>query len=130
MINKNQVWWAFGILLLAVLLPTLIPEFYVFLLTEIMIFGLFGMAVNLLVGYTGMITFGHAAFYGIGAYSLGLLLKKAGLSFPLAMLLYPFITVAFGFGDRLVMCKTSSILLCHADPCYCPVHLGRHREVA
>jgi branched-chain amino acid transport system permease protein len=61
-----------------------------------MILGLLGMTVNLLVGYTGMITFGHAAFYGIGAYALGLLLKKTSLPFSLVILLCPLITACFG----------------------------------
>jgi branched-chain amino acid transport system permease protein len=77
-------------------LPLLLPEFYTFLLIEIMILGLLGMAVNLLVGYTGMISFGHAAFYGIGAYSLGLLLVKTNLPFVLAIVLCPLVTTLFG----------------------------------
>ena len=44
--------------------------------------GLFAVAFNLLLGYGGMVSFGHAAFYGLGAYACGLLLKKAGRRSP------------------------------------------------
>jgi branched-chain amino acid transport system permease protein len=49
-------------------------------------FGLFATSLNLLVGYTGMISFGHGMFFGLGAYSFGLLMQKAGVSIPLAFL--------------------------------------------
>jgi branched-chain amino acid transport system permease protein len=47
-------------------------------------FGLFATSLNLLVGYTGMISFGHGMFFGIGAYSFGLLMQRAGVSIPVA----------------------------------------------
>jgi len=45
-------------------------------MTQILIMALFAVSLNLLVGYTGMISFGHAAFFGVGAYSVGILLQK------------------------------------------------------
>ena len=41
-----------------------------------MILAIFALSLDLLVGYTGLVSFGHAAFYGIGAYTLGLLAPK------------------------------------------------------
>jgi len=84
------------ILLLALFLPVVLPKFLTFLLTEIIIFGLFGIAVNLLVGYSGMVTFGHGAFYGLGAYTVGLFLTKTGVPFIVAFLLAPIIASFFG----------------------------------
>src|SRR4029434_10096746 len=45
--------------------------------TQVLIFGLLAMGFNLLYGYTGLLSFGHAAYYGLGAYGTGLLLAKA-----------------------------------------------------
>lgn len=87
---------ALGAFLVASFLPIVLPEFYAFLLIEVMILGLLGMAVNLLVGYSGMITLAGATFYGIGAYTLGILLLKASLPFVFALVLCPLITTAFG----------------------------------
>lgn len=49
-------------------------------------FGILATSLNMLVGYGGMVSFGHAMFFGGGAYAFALLLKMAGLSIPLAML--------------------------------------------
>ena len=45
---------------------------------QILIMGIFAMSLNLLIGYTGMVSFGHAAYFGVGAYTLGILLQKTG----------------------------------------------------
>src|SRR5262245_30455173 len=75
--------------LLLFLIPLALPHFYLLLATEIVIMGLFAVAFNLLLGYAGMVSFGHAAFYGLAAYTCGLLLKKAGAPFALALLAAP-----------------------------------------
>ncbi len=46
--------------------------------------GLFATSLNLLVGYTGMISFGHGMFFGLGAYSFGLIMQRTGMPVPLA----------------------------------------------
>ena len=63
----------------------LLPFFYysnflINYITQILIMALFAVSLNLLVGYTGMISFGHAAYYGVGAYSVGILLQKYSTS--------------------------------------------------
>ena len=47
-------------------------------------FGLFATSLNLLVGYTGLISFGHGMFFGLGAYGFGLLMQRTGVSIPVA----------------------------------------------
>jgi branched-chain amino acid transport system permease protein len=47
--------------------------------------GLFATSLNLLVGYTGMISFGHGMFFGLGAYGFGLIMQRTGMPVPLAM---------------------------------------------
>lgn len=50
------------------------------------IFGLLAMSLNLLIGTTGLVSFGHAAFFGAGAYAFGLLMQSGGWSIPMAIL--------------------------------------------
>jgi branched-chain amino acid transport system permease protein len=50
--------------------------FYTELVTKVMILAIFALSLDLLVGYTGLVSFGHAAFFGVGAYTLGLLAPK------------------------------------------------------
>ncbi|MBB4392250.1 MULTISPECIES: branched-chain amino acid ABC transporter permease [unclassified Bradyrhizobium] len=47
-------------------------------------YGLFATSLNLLVGYTGLTSFGHGMFFGLGAYSFGLIMQKLGVPVPVA----------------------------------------------
>jgi len=76
-------------LALAVLLilPTLYPQpalrdFLVYVIA----YGLLAMSLNLLVGFTGLVSFGHAAYFASGAYTFGLLMQSGRVSVPVAML--------------------------------------------
>src|SRR6478672_4565344 len=46
------------------------------LLTQIFVFSILAMSYDLLLGFTGIVSFGHAMFFGIGAYSMGIFMKK------------------------------------------------------
>jgi branched-chain amino acid transport system permease protein len=62
------------------------PPYTLTLLTEALIFGLFAMSLDLMVGYTRLYSFGHAAAYGLGAYATALMLLHFGLPLPLGIL--------------------------------------------
>lgn len=66
------------ILLVLVVLPNFLSAYWVTLLTEILIYGLFAASINILVGYTGLPSLGHAAFFGTGAYTIAILQVKFG----------------------------------------------------
>lgn len=59
---------------------------YTALAGRVLVFGLAAMGLNLLLGFTGVLSFGHAAYFGLGAYGAGLMLKYVAASTPLAML--------------------------------------------
>ncbi len=81
---SKQNWFLIIIILLLALLPLSESRFYIFLGTDILIMGLFAISLNLLLGYTGLVSFGQAAYFGIGAYTCALLMKKASVAFPIA----------------------------------------------
>lgn len=60
---------------------------HISLVTSVLIYGLAAMAVNLLLGFTGGLSFGHAAYFGLGAYGTGLALKYLTQSTPLAIII-------------------------------------------
>jgi branched-chain amino acid transport system permease protein len=63
--------------------PVVLPEFWQRFATEILIWGLLAMSSDLLIGYTGMVSFGHSAFFGLGMYgAAAALLWVPGASFP------------------------------------------------
>jgi len=66
--------------LLAALLPLVAGEYYVNLASQIIIFAVFAASINLLLGYGGLATLGHAAYLGVGAYLSALLYLKLHLS--------------------------------------------------
>ena len=88
--------WAFlAALALLFWVPELIlymgwAKFWIQFTTQVFIWSLFGVSFNLLMGYTGMVSFGQAAYLGIGGYTAGLLLKNIpGLSFYLGLAAAP-----------------------------------------
>ena len=76
--------WVLLVLAAAFCVPAMGSRFYTFLANDMVIWALFATSLNILVGYTGLVSFGHAAYFGIGAYATGLLMKKLGVSFLLA----------------------------------------------
>jgi branched-chain amino acid transport system permease protein len=73
--------WGLFALLAAGLLPLAGSRFYLYLGTDIAIMALFAVSLNLLLGYTGLVSFGQAAYFGIGAYTCALLMVRAELPF-------------------------------------------------
>jgi branched-chain amino acid transport system permease protein len=61
---------------LFLLVPVLPGKFWTEVATEVLIFGLFAMSFNLLYGYMGQISFGHAAFFGVGAYASAMVFTR------------------------------------------------------
>lgn len=66
------------------------------LVCEILIYGLFAMSYNLSIGYTGILSFGHAAFFGVGAYMTAISLKFFGLPLELSMIIGVLAATAVG----------------------------------
>ena len=56
--------------------PWVLARHQLSLLTDLLIFGLFAMSLDLILGYTGMLSFGHAAYFGLGAYASALVLLE------------------------------------------------------
>jgi branched-chain amino acid transport system permease protein len=83
-----------GIVFLLALLPALGDRYLLVLLIDIFVFSLFAASLHFLMGPAGMVSFGHAAYFGLGAYGAGLLLKQAGLPMELALLLAPLVAGA------------------------------------
>jgi branched-chain amino acid transport system permease protein len=74
-----------AVLLFLLLFPLLMP--YQALAVNILVFGLYAVGFNLLFGYTGLLSFGHAAFLGVGSYLTGIAMVHGGVAWPLALLI-------------------------------------------
>ncbi len=112
--------WPPVIVLLALLVPAFGSRFYTFVANDVVIWALFATSLNLLVGYTGLVSFGHAAYFGIGAYTTGILMKKLGvpflLAFPAAGVLAAAFALLFGlFCVRLTRIYFAMLTLAFAQ---------------
>ena len=89
-----------GTVVIALLLiaPLALPPFAMTLLTELVILGLFAMSLDLMVGYTRLVSFGHAAAYGLGAYTSGYLLLNTELPMLFVVFLAALLTGAIAIG--------------------------------
>src|ERR687897_1694510 len=68
--RHTVIYWTGFCVVMALLIvaPLVLPEFWRRFLTEILIWGLLAMSSDILIGYTGMVSFGHSAFFGLGMY--------------------------------------------------------------
>jgi branched-chain amino acid transport system permease protein len=76
MSRHHKLYWAGFTVILALLVvaPLVLPEYWRRFLTEILIWGLLAMSSDILIGYAGMISFGHSAFFGLGIYGAAMAL--------------------------------------------------------
>jgi branched-chain amino acid transport system permease protein len=120
-------WAGLGLLLALLTLPPLLPPFYVWVLVEILAFALLAGSLQLLVGTGGLMCFGHAAYFGLGAYGAALLLKQAAFPMPAAFVLAPFVAgvaaLLFGFFCvRLTGVYFAMLTLAFAQIAFAVVH--------
>jgi branched-chain amino acid transport system permease protein len=76
--------WTLIVFLFALWVPFIGSRYDTFLATQILIYALFALSLNLLLGMTGLVSFGHVAYFGIGAYVCGILMKTVGVPFLIA----------------------------------------------
>lgn len=91
----GRIPWTLVILVLALTIPWVGSRYYTFLATQIAIWSLFAVSYNLLLGTTGLVSFGHAAYFGLGAYATGLLMKELSVPFIPALLAGGLMPAAF-----------------------------------
>jgi branched-chain amino acid transport system permease protein len=91
------------------LAPLVVPTYGMTLLTEALILGVFAMSLDLMVGYTRLISFGHAAAYGLGAYACGWLLLHSSVPMLFAIPLAALLTGIIAIGVAWVCTQASGV---------------------
>ena len=89
--------WAGLVVLSLLLYPQFVSRYYIVLSTEVVILALLATSYNLIFGYAGMVSFGHAAFFGLGAYAMAILTKQYGSPMLVGLLAGPVVAAAFAF---------------------------------
>jgi branched-chain amino acid transport system permease protein len=104
--TRGDKWLSNGLFIVLLLIPlltvegplgvSLVPQLWIGLIIRIAIFAIAVQGLNILVGYTGQISLGHAAFMAVGAYTSAILARELGMSFWLALPLSALFTGAVG----------------------------------
>jgi ABC-type branched-subunit amino acid transport system ATPase component/ABC-type branched-subunit amino acid transport system permease subunit len=76
--------------------PDVSGKFEIFLATSAVVLALWAVSYNLMLGYAGMVSFAHAAYYGVGAYTVGLLFQRFHLPVLAGLALAPLVAAVFG----------------------------------
>ena len=119
--------WALAALVLLLVVPPFLSRFWVLVLVEVLVFALFAGSLHLLMGTGGMVSFGHAVTFGLGAYAAALLVQWAKapmlLAFPAAPVAAALGTLLIGFfAVRLSSIYFAMLTLAFCQIAYAIVH--------
>lgn len=78
---KTKVFWFFGVGVVLVLAAQVLSSYWLSILTLALIFGILAMSLDILMGYTGLPSFGHSAFFGVAAYTVAILSTRYQIGF-------------------------------------------------
>jgi branched-chain amino acid transport system permease protein len=95
-VKRRWLWPAVAILVVLLILPPLVPRYFVYILALIFVTALLAMSLNLTVGYGGLFQFHHGVFYGVGAYTIALMLTKTSLPAWVAFIAGPIVAALVG----------------------------------
>ena len=106
--GKNKIWWIAAIIVLCVV-PLVLPRFYVYMISIILLFGLFATSNNFPLGFGGIYQMHHAVFYGVGAYGTALVITRSDLSPWLAFIVGPLVSAALSLLMGLICVRLSKL---------------------
>ena len=103
-LHSPRTWYTVGVLVLCAVMPVLAPAlgepYYVDVFTRTMIWAIAAVSLNLIMGYGGMVSFGHAAYLGIGGYTVGILayneIYSGFIQWPIGLALSALAALVFG----------------------------------
>jgi branched-chain amino acid transport system permease protein len=96
MINPKSLWPIGAIFIVLLISPLILHRFYTYILSLIFVTSLLALSLNLVVGHGGLFQFHHAVFYGLGAYTVALMLTKTSLPMWLGFIAGPIVAALVG----------------------------------
>ena len=93
----------------AVIAPLVANERQLFVLMSVLVLAVFGTSFNILLGYTGLVSFAHAAYYGVGAYTVALLALHLQASPMIGLALAPLVAGAVAYATGLVALRATRL---------------------
>lgn len=110
LLKRSGRWqlWEIALWLVAVAMIFLLPS-KMLILTEIAILALFAVSLDLILGYAGIVSLGHAAFFGLGAYTAGLLARHYVTEPVTGLLAAGLVSGVFGFATSFLVLRGSDL---------------------
>ena len=106
-VNRRRQWLWAAFFIVGLAFPFVARPYHLSLTIEVLVFAIFAMSLDLLLGYTGLPSFGHAAFFGLGAYVVGYIASTSPLALgltsnllvtvPIVMAVTAAVALAIGF---------------------------------
>ncbi len=109
MLRGKGLIWGYAGLIILFLLPLILPRFYIYIVSIILLTGLLATSLNLVLGYGGIFQFHHAVFYGVGAYATALMLTRTGLSPWISFIVGPIVSAALGLIMGMICIRLSKL---------------------
>ncbi len=106
--KKGRIWAIIGLIILFII-PFVLPRFYVYLTSIILLTGLLATSLNIVLGFGGMFQFHHAVFYGTGAYATALMIMKSGLSPWLGFIVGPLVSALLSLIMGIICIRLSKL---------------------
>ncbi|MCS7281053.1 MAG: branched-chain amino acid ABC transporter permease [Desulfobacterota bacterium] len=92
----GRVWTVIGLILLFFVIPFVFGSYGLYVLNHVGIYAIAAVGLNILIGFTGQISLGHGAFFGVGAYTCAILMTRLGVPFILAVICGGIMTALVG----------------------------------
>src|SRR5271170_1720794 len=108
--HSGQAFWYAALMLLLVAAPAALGEYAISQLSLVLVYGIVGVGLMLLAGFTGLVSIGHAAFLGVGAYAEAVLAAR-GWPFPASVLVALLVTGSVGIVVGLPALRVRGIYL-------------------
>lgn len=108
--HAGQAFWYGALLLVLVTAPAVLPSYWVSQLSFVLIYAIAGLGLMVLAGFTGLLSIGHAAFLGVGAYTASVL-SAAGMPLPVSLLAAALLSALFGVAIGLPALRVKGIYL-------------------
>ncbi len=110
----GRLWMWIGIALLFAVVPFISSAYLLYIINNMGIYAIAVVGLNLLIGFTGQISLGHGAFFGVGAYAAAILATKGGVPFFLAVPIAGIVAAAVGMVFGLPSARLKHLYLCIA----------------
>jgi branched-chain amino acid transport system permease protein len=107
--GKKGLIWSSILIIVFLAMPFMLPRFYLYTMSMIILLGLLATSLNFAIGYGGIYQFHHCVFYGVGAYGAAIMLAKTDISPWIGFMVGPLLAVILSFIMGLICIRLSKL---------------------